>query len=260
MRENTVMAKWKAGEPTYGAWLAIPSSFAAEVIARQGYDYVCIDMQHGAADYQVALTMLQAISQTDAMPFVRVPWNEPGIIGRMLDAGAMGVVIPMVNSVEEAKQAVGACRYAPEGYRSFGPVRAAYYAGADYFLHANRQVACIPMIETRQAVQRVDDILAVPGIDAVYVGPADLSITLGLPPRMDNDGEFDEALKTVVAACGRHGVAPGIHASAPLAAKRTSGGFRMVTITGDAGAMAAGAAADLRLARGGGDGAQPVYR
>ncbi|MFQ5381618.1 MAG: HpcH/HpaI aldolase/citrate lyase family protein [Dehalococcoidia bacterium] len=260
MRENTVIAKWKAGEPTFGCWLAIPSSFSAEVMARQGFDYVCIDMQHGIADYQVAVTMLQAISQTDSMPFVRVPWNEPGIIGRMLDAGAMGVVIPMVNSVEEAERAVGACRYAPSGYRSFGPVRAGFYAGADYFAHANEQVACIPMIETRQAIAGIDDILGVPGIDAVYVGPADLSITLGLRPAMDNEGEFKTALETIVSACGRHGVTPGIHASAQLAEKRTDGGFKMITVSSDTGALASGAASDIRLARGGPGGAQPTYR
>jgi 4-hydroxy-2-oxoheptanedioate aldolase len=260
MRENAVKAKWRAGEPAYGCWLSIPSSFSAEVMAHQGYDYVCIDMQHGVADYQMAVAMLQAISTTGSTPFVRVPWNEPGIIGRVLDAGAMGIVIPMVNSVEEAKQAVGACRYAPAGYRSFGPVRAAYYSGPDYFAHANAEVACIPMIETRQAVENIDAILAVPGIDAVYIGPADLSITLGLPPRMDNSGEFDAALARVVASCQAHGVTPGIHASAQLAAKRTGGGFRMVTITGDTGAMAAGAAADVKLARGAEGGAQPVYR
>ena len=261
MRENAMKAKWKAGEPTHGCWLSIPSSFSAEVMAHQGYDYVCIDMQHGVADYQVAVTMLQAISTTGATPIVRVPWNEPGIIGRMLDAGAMGVVIPMVNSVEEAKQAVAACRYFPDGARSFGPVRAAYYAGSDYFGHANREIACIPMIETRQAVERLDDILSVPGIDAVYVGPADLSITLGLPPRMDNDGAFEEARLKIATACARHGVTAGIHANAQLSAKHEAAGYRMITITGDAGAMAAGAAADVRAAKGSGQsGAQPVYR
>lgn len=250
MRKNTVIAKWKAGEPTFGCWLAIPSSFSAEVMARQGFDYVCVDMQHGVSDYQTAVTMLQAISQTDTMPFVRVPWNEPGIIGRMLDAGAMGVVIPMVNSAEEARQAVGACRYAPSGYRSFGPVRANFYAGADYFLHANDEIACIPMIETRQAIESVDDILSVPGINAAYIGPADLSITLGLPPAMDNEGEFVTALETVVAACKRHGVTPGIHSNSTLAPKRTAAGFQMVTVTADTAALVGGAVEDLKRVRG----------
>ncbi|MFM8780798.1 MAG: aldolase/citrate lyase family protein, partial [Gemmatimonadota bacterium] len=169
-------------------------------------------------------------------PILRVPWNEFGIIGRMLDAGALGIVVPMVNSVEEARAATAACRYAPDGARSYGPVRASLVHGAAYYEAANREIACIPMIETRQAVERIDDILAVPGIDAVYVGPADLSITYGLPPAVDNPGTvFDEALDTIVAACRVRGITPGIHSVAGLAGKRVDGGFGMVTITSDLG-------------------------
>lgn len=259
MRENAMLAKWRAGEATYGCWLSIPSSFSAEVMAHQGYDYVCIDMQHGLIDYQVAVTMLQAISTTNATPICRVPWNEMGIIGKMLDAGAMGIVIPMVNSVEEAKAAVAGCRYFPDGSRSFGPARATYYSGSDYFANANNQIACIPMIETGRAVDKLDEILAVPGIDAVYVGPADLSITLGQQPRMDNEGAFEAARLKIAAACKAHGIAPGIHANAQLAAKHTAAGYQMITISGDAGAMATSAGADVRLAKGAG-GVMPAYR
>lgn len=250
MRKNTAKEKWARGEVTYGAWLSVPSSFSAEVMAHQGFDWLCIDMQHGVVDYQVAVTMLQAISTTDTIPFVRAPWNEPGIIGKMLDAGALGVIIPMVNSVAEATAAVAACRYFPAGSRSFGPTRAAYYAGADYFADANNQVACIPMIETKQAVERLDDILAVPGIDAVYVGPADLSITLGLPPGMNNGGAFEEARLRIAGRCAALGVTAGIHANASLAEKHASAGYRMITVSGDAGSIAAGSAADLKVARG----------
>ena len=250
MRKNAALEKWRGGEPTYGAWLSIPNSISAEVIAHQPYDWVTIDMQHGVIDYQEAVRMLQAISTTDATPLVRVPWNEFGIIGKILDAGAMGVVIPMVNSSEEARLAVSACRYFPEGARSFGPVRAGLYAGSDYYAHANSEVACIPMIETRQAYQHIDEILSVPGITAVYVGPADMSITLGLPPRMDNGGEFEEIRLGLVEACARQGVFPGIHGNASLAAKHAAAGYKMITVTSDMGLLAAGAAADLRLARG----------
>jgi 4-hydroxy-2-oxoheptanedioate aldolase len=259
MRQNTALAKMRAGEPTFGTWLSIPNSVSAEVMARQGFDWICIDMQHGMVDYSDAVHMLQAISQTDCIPFVRVPWLEFGIIGKVLDAGAMGVIIPMVNSVEEAKLAVSACRYFPDGARSFGPIRAAYYAGADYFAHANEEIACMPMIETRQAYDRIDDILSVPGITAVYVGPADMSITLGQRPGMDNDGEFDQVQRGIVEACNRHGVVPGIHSNAQLAAKRVAGGFKMITVSGDLGGMAVAAAADLKLARGSvTEGSQPV--
>ena len=262
MRENNVKAAWREGRVTYGAWLGVPSSFSAEVVAHQGFDYVTVDMQHGLIDYQVAVTMLQAISTTDVTPFVRVPWNEPGIIGKMLDAGAYGIIIPMVNSVAEAQAAVGACRYQPEGYRSFGPVRASYYGGADYATRANSEIACIPMIETARAIAQLDDILAVPGIDAVYVGPADLSLTLGLPPRMDNtDASFEEARMTIVNACKRHGITAGIHANAQIASRHSEAGYRMITISSYTGALAAGTAADLRSVRGTGEpGSQPAYR
>ncbi len=259
MRINTVKEKWARGEVTHGAWLSIPSSFSAEIMAHQGFDWVCIDMQHGVIDYQVALTMLQAIGTTETIPIVRVPWNEFGIIGKVLDAGAMGVIIPMVNSVEEAKQAVAACRYFPKGSRSYGPTRASYYAGTDYFAGANDQIACIPMIETKQAVERLDDILAVPGIDAVYVGPADLSITYGLQPGMNNGSPFEEARVLIAKKCAEHGVTAGIHANASLAEKHAAAGYRMITISGDAVAIPVQAQADLKIARGTADGQKPAY-
>lgn len=250
MRSNTVKAKWRAGKPAHGAWLTIPSSLAAEAVAQQGFDYVCVDMQHGIIDYTDAVHMLTAISTTDAMPFVRVPWNEPSIINRMLDAGAMGVVVPMVNSADEARAAVSACRYHPQGARSWGPVRASLYAGVDYYPAANNEVACVTMVETKQAVDQLDEILAVEGIDAVYVGPSDLSITLGLPPGPDNGGAFEEARLRIARACAQRGVTAGIHANARLAAKHRSAGYRMITIWQDLPALTATASADLRTARG----------
>ena len=261
MRANTTKQAWRDGKVTFGAWLSVPSTFSAEVMAHQGFDWLCVDMQHGVIDYQVAVTMLQAISSTPTIPFVRVPWNEPGIIGKMLDGGAYGVIIPMVNSREEAERAVGACRYAPAGYRSFGPTRAAYSAGSDYFAHANDEIACIPMIETKAAVERLDDILSVPGIDAVYVGPADLSLTLGLPPGMwHDDASFQQARTAIVEGCMRHGVIAGIHASASLAPRHVEAGFQMITVSSDVGSIAAGAARDLKSVRETGASGQPVYQ
>ena len=249
MPENRLKAKWQRGEPTFGGWLLIPSSFAAEVMARQGFDYLCVDMQHGLIGYQVALEMLQAIGTTDTVPLVRVPRNDFGMINKMLDAGAHGIVIPMVNSAEEAREAVRACRYAPEGARSFGPSRAALSAGPDYFATANQSVACIPMIETREAVEALDEILAVPGIDAIYVGPNDLSISLGLPPAPDNPGAYQEAYQRIAKACAAHGVTAGIHANPNLAGKHLATGYRLITIASDLGGLAAGAARDLRSVR-----------
>src|SRR6478672_10624907 len=158
---------WRAGGSALGGWLSLREPILAEAAGSSGYDYVCVDMQHGLADYEHTVVLLHALAGTPAVPIVRVPWNEQGIIGRVLDAGAMGVIIPMVNSPDEARRAVTACRFAPDGSRSFGP---------EYLGRPNELVACIPMIETKQAVESIDDILAVPGIDAIYIGPADLSI------------------------------------------------------------------------------------
>ena len=149
--------------------------------ASLGFDYVCIDLQHGLNDYDGMANALAAMAGSGATPLVRVPWNEPGIIGRALDAGAAGVIIPMVNSVDEAQRAASACHYWPTGTRSFGPIALGARGGFAGIEAANEQVLCIPMIETREAVEQIDDILGVPGISAVYVGPADLSITYGLP-------------------------------------------------------------------------------
>ncbi|MFN0088874.1 MAG: HpcH/HpaI aldolase family protein [Acidimicrobiales bacterium] len=250
MRSNGMKAAWREGRAALGGWLSLANPPGAEAAAGLGFDYLCVDLQHGLADYAQMLSMLLAIGPAEVTPIVRAPWNEPGVIGRALDAGAMGVVIPMVNSADEAARAVSACRYAPAGTRSYGPVRAARYAGAGYFDEANAEVACIPMIETVQAVERLDEILDVEGIDAVYVGPADLAVSMGLRPGLDQaDADWNEALRLVVAGCAKRGIAPGIHAAAHLAAARAEAGFRMITISGDFLALEAGMRADVRTAR-----------
>ena len=252
---RTLRQIWNDGDRAIGGWLSIPATLSAEVFGRAGFDYVCIDNQHGALEYQITVEMIRAIEAAGTSPIVRVPWNEPGIIGKMLDAGAHGVIIPMVNSPEEAEAAVAACRYAPNGSRSYGPTVAGIRR-SDYVDWSAKNVACIPMIETKQAVEALPEILSVPGIDGIYVGPADLSLTLGLPPG-NNDGEpaFDEAYARIIEECQRAGVVPGCHASGSLVPKRFEQGFRMVTATADQLSLRAGALAELARARGGaGDG------
>jgi 4-hydroxy-2-oxoheptanedioate aldolase len=242
MRTNGLREAWAQDRAALGAWLTIASGFSAEIMAHAGFDWVCVDMQHGVIDYQQMVVMLQAVSSTDVTPLVRVPWNEPGIIGKTLDAGARGVIIPMVNTRAEAERAVWSCRYAPVGGRSYGPLRANYYAGFDYFEHANDDVLCIVMIETRDAVARVDEILSVPGVDAVYIGPADLSITLGLSPAPDHDEQiFSDAIATILAACLAHGVVPGIAGNQKTAPKRVEQGFKLVEVASDARLLGVGA-------------------
>jgi 4-hydroxy-2-oxoheptanedioate aldolase len=252
MRVNRLKRLWEEGQAALGGWLTVPSSVSAEIFAHAGFDWVCVDMQHGLIDYADAVTMLQAISTTASVPIVRVPWNEPGIIMKSLDAGAYGVIVPMVNSRADAEAAVSACRYAPRGSRSYGPSRAVLYAGMDYFPNADETVLCICMIETREALEALDEILSVPGIDAAYVGPSDLSVSLGIAPGYDNaEPEFGEALARIVEACQRHGVVPGVHAGLPpVAEKRIGQGFRLVEVCDDAGSLARGAAAALRALRG----------
>ncbi|HJX61686.1 MAG TPA: aldolase/citrate lyase family protein [Dehalococcoidia bacterium] len=250
MRENAMRKLWQEDRPALGGWLSIPSAFSAEVMAHHGLDWLCVDMQHGLIDYETALAMLQAISTTETTPIVRVPWNDQAIIMKMLDAGAYGVIVPMVNTRADAEAAVAACRYPPQGIRSFGPIRAVYYAGFDYFAYANREVCCIPQIETATAVENLDEILSVPGVDAVYIGPMDLSISLGLPPQMDSDvPAYAEARQRILEACQRHGVAPGINSSTLSAPKRIAEGFRLVLVTTDFGSLIRAVAEDIRSVR-----------
>src|SRR6185369_11917132 len=161
MRPNPLRTLWQSGGAAVNGWLAIPNGFSAETMAHQGWDSLTVDLQHGVVDYQTAVTMLQAISTTPTVPLARVPWLDPGILMKMLDAAVYGVICPMINSAEEARRLVAACRYPPKGTRSFGPIRALLYGGADYPKHANDTILVIAMIETRDALTNLDEILAV---------------------------------------------------------------------------------------------------
>lgn len=254
MIENQLKKTWSGGGTTIGLWMSSPDAVAAEQLATLGYDYLCLDLQHGLVDYSAAVPLLQAV-RTSSVPIARAPWNEPGIIGKLLDAGSMGIVVPMVNTPEDARAAVQACRYAPQGSRSWGPARAASALGGGYFEDANSQIACIPMIETRQAVENLDAILDVEGIDAVYVGPADLSISYGLAPATDHpdSAAFQEALAKIVAETTARSIVPGIHTVPGLVQHRIGQGFRMVTATSNLLAQTAGARAALAEAMGSGN-------
>jgi 4-hydroxy-2-oxoheptanedioate aldolase len=243
MRENRIKSIWAAGGTVINAWLGIPSAWSAELMAHQGWDSLTIDMQHGTADLSDMLAMMQAISTTDAVPLVRVPWNEPGAIMRALDLGAYGIICPMVNTREQCEAFVGACRYHPDGYRSMGPIRARIYGGDDYAKHANQAIVTLAMIETRQAMDNLDAILSVPGLDAIYIGPSDLSLSLFGTASADNEfPEFLEAIDTIMSAAKRHGVTIGFHtASVAYAQKMIDRGARFVTIGSDGALLAAAA-------------------
>ena len=252
MKENTLKTRWQQGQHTINGWCVIPSPWSAEVMANQGWDSLTVDLQHGLIHYETALQMFQAISTTNVFPLARIPWNEPGIIGKLLDAGAYGLICPMVNTRAECEAFVGACRYPPLGYRSYGPLRASVYAGDDYFEHANNHVLTLAMIETAQAVSNLDEILSVPGLDAIFVGPADLNISLVGHPKFDYTADpMRTALQKIVDGCKRHNVTPGIHCnSTDMAQAMVTLGFRFITLLSDNVFMANGAAAAVRTLRG----------
>jgi 4-hydroxy-2-oxoheptanedioate aldolase len=243
MRPNRIREIWKSGGAVVNGWLAIPNSFSAETMAHQGWDSLTIDLQHGVVDYQAMVTMLQAISTTSTVPVVRVPWLEPGILMKTLDAGAYAVICPMVNTRQDAENLVAWTHYAPRGTRSFGPVRALLYGGADYPQHANDTIVTFAMIETAKALDNLDAIMSVEGLDAIYIGPSDLSLALGCTPTFDDvDPKAAEAIDHILERAKAHGLVAGIHNGSPEAAlKRIAKGFQFVTVSSDARLMAAGA-------------------
>ena len=233
--------KFTSDDTAFGCWLKVPSSVTAEVAALSGFDYVCIDMQHGFSDRNDLIPMLQAVQPHSPRAIVRVPSNEPSVIGWALDAGATGVIVPLVNSAEEAEKAVRACLYPSRGNRSMGPTRAERVFGEEYVQGVGDSIQCLPMIETLDALNNLESILSVDGVDSIYVGPSDLSVNLGLP-KGNNDGnpKFDEALEKILSSCEKHGVVPGIHANSSLADIRQQQGFRILTVVEDDGAMSTG--------------------
>jgi 4-hydroxy-2-oxoheptanedioate aldolase len=216
-------------------------------MARQGFDALCVDMQHGLTDMSDLWPMLQAISQTDTVPVVRVPWNDPATIMKALDFGAYGIIIPLVSTAEEAAKAVAACRYPPVGMRSSGPLRAAHYGGANYQAEANGEIVVLAMIETKEGLANLDAICATPGLDAVYIGPADLSYALDLAPRGDNPEPVHmAACDRIRETAHRHGIKACMHcASAAFAAGAVKRGFDLIMLTSDLASMIAGARRQL---------------
>ncbi|MGY3411618.1 2-keto-3-deoxy-L-rhamnonate aldolase RhmA [Bradyrhizobium sp. GM5.1] len=204
---NKVKEIWKSGKAVVNAWLAIPSGFSAEMIAQCGFDSVTVDMQHGVQDYLSMVQCFQAMDKHPITPMVRVPWNEPGIIGKVLDGGAYGVICPMVNTPQEARNLVSYAKYPPKGVRSNGPIRAGMYGTAgSYQKTANDDIVLLPMMETKTAVENMEAIFDVEGIDGVYIGPSDLGFSYGLEPKLDRtEPEILAIYEKIIKECGKRG-------------------------------------------------------
>ena len=244
MRKNKIKQMMMDGKSVINGWLQIPSTVSAEVMAHQGWDSLTIDMQHGLVDYTNALPILQTISTTDVTPLARVNWNEPGQIMKILDAGCYGIICPMVSNRNEAEKFVQACMYPPKGYRSFGPVRGLIYGGGDYANHANEEMLKIAMIETKESLEKLDEIMSTPGLDGIYIGPADLSLSIGETPGFDRPEStkvYSEILK-ILEHAKKNNIFAGIHNATPeYALKMLDKGFDMVTIGADQRFISSGA-------------------
>lgn len=232
---NRIRSTWSSHRAAVNFWLAIPSTVSAEIAAQYDFDAFTIDLQHGLQDYLSALPMLQAMAVKDATLMARVPWLEPGIIMKLLDAGALGIICPMINNADQARQLVRYCKYAPDGDRSFGPTRALPLHGADYAKVANDEVVTLAMVETREGLDNLDAIVATAGLTGVYIGPSDLSLSLGYEPRLDpEEPAVVEAVETILAAAKGAGIKAGIHCLSPAYAKQMIElGFDLVTVGSD---------------------------
>jgi 4-hydroxy-2-oxoheptanedioate aldolase len=246
LKKNRLKQEWSSGRGTLNGWLSINSAFVAEIMADQGFDSITVDMQHGALDYEGMLSMLQAVRASGVVPMVRVPWNHPPDIMKALDAGAYGIICPMINSKDEAEAFVACLRYPPHGERSFGPTRVNFSAGAGYASEAKDNICGFAMIETAEAVKNITEIVSSDGLDGVYIGPADLTlgVTNGrLAPGFDRkESEMTEVIMKILQAAKSAGIRAGIHCgSSTYAAKAISWGFDFITLSNDVRILVSGA-------------------
>lgn len=249
---NPLKAHLLAGKVALNAWSLLPSTFAAEFLVQGGWDSITFDMQHGLHDYASAVACIQACQKYPVTPLVRVPWSEPGILGKVLDAGAWGVIVPMINTAEEARALVRACYYPPMGMRSNGPVRAAAYGTlSPYQSIANDEILILPQIETAEGVENAAEILDVEGISGIYVGPSDLAFSLGLPPALDREeAQILDIYRHLLDLAKARGRLAGIQNMSPAyGARMAEMGFQLITVGSDGLFLGRGAHAATKAAR-----------
>ena len=236
--ENEILNLWKKGKPVLNCWMSSSSPFYAEVIAESGYDAITVDLQHGLNDYKDVLSIFQAIGRYPVVPMVRVPWLDPQIIMKTMDAGAMGVICPMINNSKQAEEFVSYMRYPPLGQRSFGPTRAIYSSGNSYWKNANYKILALAMIETKEAFHNLKSIVNTKGLSGIYIGPSDLGIGLSdgdLGPGIDrNETIVVNAIKEILNEAKKANILCGIHCASPeYAAIAIKWGFNFVTLNSD---------------------------
>jgi len=248
---NPLRRVWAEGRAAVNGWIASPAIITAEAMGSAKWDALTVDLQHGTADYASLLTLLPVIQSSGAAPLVRVPWLEEGIVMRSLDAGAMGVIAPMIETPEDAARLVSACKYPPEGGRSFGPVRARFAWGNDYPSFANDEVLPLAMIETKKGVEALDEIVSVPGLAGLYIGPSDLSFSHGYAPAFDREEpELLDLIFRILDATKAAGIRCCLHCGTPeYAAGMADKGFAMFTIGSDARFVETGAKATVSAFR-----------
>ena len=244
MKTNPVRSKLKRGEPAIGSWITLPDTFGAHLMSKTGFEWLTVELEHTPITFETAAQMFAIIAANGIVPLARIPWNTGENIKRVLDTGAWGIIVPMVNSRAEAEAVVKAARYRPIGERSIGGSLHAANYGTDastYYAKANDEILVIVMAEHVDAVANIHSILGVEGIDAVFVGPNDLHASMGLPPTFDSDApEFNEALKKILASAKAHGIAAGIHVvDAAQAQRRIAEGWQFIAVASEAGFMLA---------------------
>jgi len=249
--ENTALRKWRSGDKSLGIWFNLPDLHVAETLARAGADWICFDLQHGLMDYSDLTRLMPAITGLPVTPIVRVAANQPDQIGKALDAGAQGVIVPVVNTAEDARAAVAASYYPPKGQRSCGPMRDVMLEGLGYLGTANDQVACLLMIETEEGLRNLESIAAVEGVTGLFVGPMDLTYGLGLTPGDFANARFVDAVATIKATCQRHQLSCGIFGyNAEMAEKSLADGFDFASIGSDISFLRDGVGRAMAIARG----------
>lgn len=250
---NPLREAWREGQGQAGGWCEIPSAFSAQIVAQSGFDWVCVDWQHGLAGFETLAAMVQAISVNGTVPLVRVPFNQGWLIQKALDVGAFGVIVPLVNNATEAAEAASACRYAPRGRRSFSPIRTAPVLGPDP-VRSDAQVVCIAMIETREGLEALEAICSTPGIDGLFIGPDDLALSLELEL---GSAALAPVLESILETGRRHGIPVGRHCgSGEAAAQAIDAGFLFAAVASDRDFLGNAAAIEARAAR---DGASPAF-